>query len=253
MEETKQKEKKDYFLPISLIIAAIVVAGAIIYSNGMKTTDKGNNTGVALGQQLTISADEFVAGDTEAPITLFEYSDYECPYCVRFYSETRPLLMESYVTVGKAKTVFRALAYHETSPFLMNAVACGADQGKYFEMHDFIFTKTVAGEEINKDVLLTQAGVLGMDTAQLATCVDDNQHQTDILNSSKQYQDSGFVATPIMVIAQSDKLPIDFDPSYLISQLQTNQSVITLADGAVAVIGAQPFSVYQAEIEKLLK
>lgn len=249
---SQQKGKKDYFLPISLLIAAIIIAGAVIYSNGAKTTGgKNDNVVKSVEKELALSASDVVIGDEKAAVTLFEYSDYECPYCIKFNSETKPSIIDNYIKTAKAKTTFRALAYHQNSPFIMNAVACANDQGKYSEMHDFVFAKQAAGEKLDEAVLSAEAKTLNIDAAKFTSCVSGNQHQADVMAETKEYQEAGFQATPIMVIAKSSKLPVKFDANYLIEQMQT-QSVIALGDGAVAVIGAQPFSVYQTEIDKLL-
>lgn len=250
MEE--KKAKKDYFLPISLLIAAIIIAGAVIYSNGTKTNEGGAES-VVSDKELALSSMDSILGSEDAPITMFEYSDYECPFCVRFYSDSKPLLVESYVNTGKANMTFRALAYHEKSPFIMNAVSCAGDQNKYWEMHNFVFDQQLSGSQVDKDAFVSQAETLGMDKAKFVSCVDNDDHRDEALSSTQTYQAAGFRATPILVIAKSVNLPAKFDANYLVSQMSSGQNVITLAEGVVAVVGAQPFAIYQSEIDKLLK
>ena len=89
--------------------------------------------------------DDPVLGDTNAPITIIEFSDYECPFCKRHFDQTLPQLISQYVNSGKVKIVFRdfPLSFHDPMA-TKEAVAanCAKDQGgdkKYFEFHDEIF------------------------------------------------------------------------------------------------------------------
>lgn len=82
-----------------------------------------------------------IKGDKNAPITIVEYSDFECPYCERFVSDAYKQLDEKYIKTGKVKLVFKdfPLSFHPQAPKAAEAARCAGEQGKFWEMHDKLF------------------------------------------------------------------------------------------------------------------
>ncbi len=97
--------------------------------------------------------DDPVLGSANAPVTLIEFSDYECPFCKRHYSETYPQLKKDYIDTGKVKLVFRdlPLSFHDpVATIEAEAANCAREQGgdeAYWKMHDAIFTNTKSNGE----------------------------------------------------------------------------------------------------------
>lgn len=255
MEE--QKTKKDIFLPISIVIAALVVGGALMYS-------KGKNNGGAEGtpiptpsanaKELSLASDDQILGTSGAQLTFFEFSDYQCPYCGRFDQLSRPEIVTNYEKTNKVKMVFRdfPLPFHEYAEKASEAAWCAGDQNKFWEMHDLLFTKQSGGaaDALSVANLKIYATTLGLDKTKFAQCLDGNTYQARVAQNLASGQAIGVSGTPTVVIAK--KLPIKIDATYIDAELQKNNYVIAL-DGGVMIVGAQPFSVYQTEIDKLLK
>ncbi len=83
-----------------------------------------------------------VIGNPDAPITIIEFSDFQCPFCARFYSQTLPLIYEEYIDQGKVKLVFRDFPIQSIHPNAVPASVaseCANEQGKFKEMHDILF------------------------------------------------------------------------------------------------------------------
>ena len=80
-------------------------------------------------------------GDPEAPITLVEFTDYQCPFCRRFYTNTLSKIKAQYIDTGKVRLVLRdlPLAFHSKARPAAKATHCAGEQGKYWEMHDALF------------------------------------------------------------------------------------------------------------------
>jgi hypothetical protein len=115
-----QAPKRDYFLPASIIIAAILIGGAILFATFYKggsavpnapTAGAGNQgagqPSSAFAAAMKLGPTDVALGSANAPVTIIEYGDYQCPYCAMFFSNTQPALVANYVTTGKAKFVFR--------------------------------------------------------------------------------------------------------------------------------------------------
>jgi protein-disulfide isomerase len=249
--EQEQQKKKDLFLPISIVIAAVVIGGAVIYSNGLKSTGKNGATPTPSGEvvEMDIISEDNVLGDSKAELTMFEFSDYECPYCAKFHKLTRPEIISNYVDTGKMKTLFRAMPFHSNSLMDIQASWCADAQNKYWEMHELMFTKKDVEETLTADSLIKYAEGLGLNKVNFAACLTDAKDTEKINEIATIAQNAGILATPISLIAKD--LPIELNSAYIISELQGGSSTIYI-DGGVIIIGSQPFSVYQTEIDKLL-
>ena len=92
---------------------------------------------------VKISADnDPIIGNPDAPITIIEFSDFQCPFCARFHIETLPLILEEYIEQGKVKLVFRDFPIQSIHPNALPAsiaAECANEQGKFKEMHDMLF------------------------------------------------------------------------------------------------------------------
>jgi protein-disulfide isomerase len=92
---------------------------------------------------VKISADnDPIIGNPDAPITIIEFSDFQCPFCARFHIQTLPLILEEYIEQGKVKLVFRDFPIQSIHPNALPAsvaAECANEQGKFKEMHDMLF------------------------------------------------------------------------------------------------------------------
>ncbi|MGK0209072.1 MAG: protein-disulfide isomerase, partial [Patescibacteria group bacterium] len=149
--------KKDTLYKAIILILVIVVA--FMYF-GDSDSGSGNNypapTPTPSGNAPTPSPiinmdgledDDAVLGDADAPVTIVEWSDYECPFCARFYSQTYDQIKSKYIETGKVKLVFRdfPLSFHNNAQKAAEAAECAGEQGKYYEMHDLLFESGVTG------------------------------------------------------------------------------------------------------------
>jgi protein-disulfide isomerase len=167
---------------------------------------------------------EPTSGNPDAKVTVIEYSDYECPFCGKFYSESYGLLKEEYIDTGKINFVFKdfPLGFHEKAVPAAAAANCVLrDLGneKYFEMHDMIFSN----QNIISDANFKKWALeLGMDSSSYDGCIVDTSI-IDEINAD---------------LSEGSSLGVSGTPSFFI-------------DGNL-IVGAQPYSVIKAEIERAL-
>ncbi len=100
-----------YFLPISVLLAALIIGGAVLWSGAHPAvTPAGTTTGTALPpvniKNVKTAGEPFI-GQANAPVTIAEWSDYQCPYCKEFEITTLPSIIQNYVNAGKVKVVFK--------------------------------------------------------------------------------------------------------------------------------------------------
>ncbi len=253
--ENETKSKKDYFLPISIVLAAVIIAFAVLYTSGKPADD--NSTGISEDEKsISIAEGDYILGNENAEITMFEFSDYECPACAAFHSQIRPLILSSFIEGGKVKSVFRDLAYHEDSLFLSNSVWCAGEQDVFWEIHDFVFGKEYSdGEAPTKEVLVEEINNLGLSGQEFSKCLDEGKYNQVVIDKTKEGREMSMLATPITVVVKGDAFSAS--PKYVYDELKkvldgiSTSPVIPISNG-VLIVGIQPFDVFQSEINNLL-
>lgn len=183
--------------------------------------------------------DDPVLGDENAPITIVEFSDYECPFCKKYFDDTFPQIKAKYIDTGKVKLVFRDLPLSFHDPMATKeavAANCARKQGgdeQYFVYHDEIFKRTTSnGNGLNDEKLKTIATDIGLNLSQFETCLQDKTMEDEVKKDLADAGEAGATGTPTFIIGKSTQ------------------------DGTVngnIVVGAQPFAAFEAIIEPLLK
>lgn len=176
-----------------------------------------------------------VLGSADAPVTLFEYSDYQCPFCSRHATTVLPRLVNEYVDSGKLRIVMREYpieAIHPRAFATSLAAHCAGQQGKYWEMHDLIFANQ---RSLSDDDLNGHSATLGLDQAAFDACLVSEGASEQIRSEIKEAYDLGISGTPSFVAGVS-----------------------TSDDGNTVRVteyirGAQPFERFQSVIDKLLE
>ncbi len=136
-------------------------------------------------------------GNPKAPVTIVEFSDYQCPFC----SRAVPVLERIKKEYGpdKVKIVFRdmPLPSHNRAPAASMAAHCANDQGKFWEMHDMLFDNQAKLEDAD---LKSYAKKLTLDEKKFAECFDSKKHLPLIEKSRSEAETLGIQATPSFVI-----------------------------------------------------
>ena len=175
---------------------------------------------VGVTDMKALADDDPFMGREDAPVTIVEFSDYECPFCARFYQQTLPSLEEEYIKTGKVKFVYRdfPLGFHQQAEPAAIAANCAGEQDKYFEYHDKIFNGGGAAGKSSADYK-KWAQELSLDVAKWEACTKDPAQRQEIQKDMADGAAVGVQGTPGFII--NGKL----------------------------VSGAQPFSVFQQVID----
>ncbi|MBT4936188.1 thioredoxin domain-containing protein [Candidatus Woesearchaeota archaeon] len=175
-----------------------------------------------LGSPVDVRVDDdAVKGSADAPVTIIEFSDYECPFCGKYVQETYPQIVTEYIDTGKVQYVFRdfPLDFHQNAQKASEAAECAGEQGKYWDMHDQLFANQ---NLLDVDNLKRYALNLGLDTDEFDTCLDSGSMEAEVQKDMADGQKAGVSGTPAFFI---------------------NGKMIS---------GAQPFSAFKTEIEAAL-
>jgi protein-disulfide isomerase len=165
--------------------------------------------------------DDSVKGDPDAPVTIVEFSDYECPFCARFYNDAYQQIKSKYIDTGKVKLVYRdfPLSFHQNAQKAAEAAECAGEQDKYYEMHDLLFEEGVEGGVTKYK---QYANRIGLNSAKFDVCLDSGAMAQEVRKDFSAGQQLGVSGTPAFFI-NGQKL-----------------------------VGAQPFSAFEPLIEQAL-
>ena len=151
--------------------------------------------------RLRLLPDDASRGRPDAPVTIVEFTDYQCPFCKRFEAETWPQLKRNYVDTGKVRFIVRdlPLEFHDSALPAAEAAHCAGEQGKFWPMHDALIAK---GSDLGAGGLQTQAGRLGLDLPRFQACVAQHRYAKDILRNAALANSLGLEGTPAFVIGR---------------------------------------------------
>lgn len=179
--------------------APVSAATSIPVDNSNKT---GNPAAVTEGQ--TAEGDWF-RGDPNAPVTLVEFSDYQCPFCSRHVSQTAPLIEDQYVKKGLVKHVFKDFplnSIHPQAAKAAEAAQCAGAQQQYWAMHDKLFAlqQVWSGKTEAPEIFKEYAVDLGLDSAAFNECLDSGQFAAKVAKDLQEGAQRGVTGTPAFFI-----------------------------------------------------
>ena len=155
-------------------------------------------------QDMTVKSDAiYVLGRSDAPLTMVEFTDYQCPFCGRFETATFPEIKKNYIDTGKMRLIVRDLPLEGLHPFALKAaqsVHCAADQGKFWEMKDLVFKNQ---NKLDADSLAGYAKDLALNGATFKSCMAEGKHLKEIADESKYAQSLGITGTPTFIIGKT--------------------------------------------------
>jgi len=142
-------------------------------------------------------------GDKNAPIVMVEFSDFQCPFCGRFFMTVEPDVRQQYIDTGKVTFVYKHMAIlGQESVWAAEASECAADQGKFWEYHDLIFNRQ-SGENqgtFTKENLLSLAKELNLDMSKFEPCLKNDQTLDRVQADTQEGQQAGVRGTPTFFI-----------------------------------------------------
>ncbi|MEK6865327.1 MAG: DsbA family protein [Thermoproteota archaeon] len=186
-------------------------------------------------QPISVSIDDDpIRGNQDAPITIVEFSDFQCPFCARFQIQTLPLILEQYVETGKVKFVYRDFPIQNSHPNAMPAAAaseCAHEQDKYWEYHDALFENQGVWNNVEITSAITVfkefATELDLNQEQFNSCLDSGKYIEEVSNDLRDGKDYGVTGTPGFFIGNEEM-------------------------GFVKLNGAQPFEAFKSVIDSQL-
>lgn len=173
-------------------------------SDSKKNTVKDNLVGP---EAINISIDDDVAlGDKNAKVTMVEFSDFQCPFCAKFYKNTLSQIKEKYIDTGKVYFVYRdfPIGSHLKAKMAAESAECARDQQeeKFWEMHDLIFDNQElwAKSEEPDQIFKKLAAEIELDLSKFSYCLDEGKFSQEVENDLQDGIKYGVTGTPTFFI-----------------------------------------------------
>jgi protein-disulfide isomerase len=162
--------------------------------------------------ELKISADnDPIIGNSNAPITIIEFSDFQCPFCAKFHIQTLPKIMDEYIKEGKVKLVFRDFpiqSIHSNALLASVAAECANEQGKFKEMHDKLFENQNEWSSKDTDnliILFNQYSLeMGIEKEKFDSCLKNEKYIKEIQKDLDDGRTYGVSGTPGFFIGNDE-------------------------------------------------
>jgi len=198
---------------IGIIVATIVLlVGAVWFLGKSDTSSSNTGKSVALSEDqqklLEVVSDDYIKGNKEAKVTIVEYLDFECEACGAYYPVVKAL-MDEFGQDVRFVTRYFPLPGHKNSVPAALAVEAAAKQGKYWEMHDLLFTEQRNwGEKPSADPKIFEgyAKSLGLNMEQYAKDISSKEVKERVLRDKNAGTRLGISGTPTFFVNGS-KIP----------------------------------------------
>ena len=173
-----------------------------------------------------------VLGRNDAKVAIVEFSDYQCPFCYRFFSQSLQKLKQQYIDTGKVKLVFRnfPLSIHPHAKSAAVAAECAGKQDAYWKMHDALFSNQ---RRLGPSLYQELAEKLKLDAKAFQECIGDNVQVSKVINEDFGYGQS---------------LGVSGTPTFFVGRVQDGEVV-----DVKRIVGAQPYQVFAQTLDALLR
>ncbi|HEV2749028.1 MAG TPA: thioredoxin domain-containing protein [Gemmatimonadales bacterium] len=181
-----------------LLVAVALIGGGVLWYGSRREAAPAVNAPTPLAAADGFQG--FTLGADSAKVEVTEYSDFECPFCASFATVQMPVIRQQLIATGKVRWRFRdfPLPSHQYSRYAALAAQCAGEQGKFWEMHDQVFTNHQwAQTGKNPSALFRDfARTIGLDLDKYDACVDGQRYAGRIQASVQEGEALGVRGTP---------------------------------------------------------
>ncbi len=215
----------------AIIIAAVIIAGAVLLRGSKPTSTGGTGTNTGIPVTTTtlapVGPSDRTLGNPNAKVTLVMYEDFQCPWCGKFVAESETSIRNTYVKNGQVELVFRDFPFLGSfvQPYVVAkdeslnaamAARCAGDQGQFWQYHDYLFAHQSGENEGAFSVtnLESFASTLGLNTTTFNQCLTSNKYAQAVADSKDEGTNAGVTGTPKGFILVNGKV-VDTIDGYL--------------------------------------
>lgn len=193
---------KFYLLVIPVIIGIITGMFLVFYP------ESETNSNLLTTTKL-ISGGSPILGNSNAPITILEWGDYQCTFCYKFHQSTLDVINEEFVKTGKVKLIFKDFPLNGPDSFLAaQAAYCAQDQERYWQFHNELY-KNWGGERtgwITRNSLEKFANTINLNLDEFNKCLDEKKYEQKVTTLHEFGKEIGIDATPSFLVFNDEKI-----------------------------------------------
>jgi protein-disulfide isomerase len=222
-KHSKRKRNKRI---VSLLVILALVGGVIYLLAQFSTPAVSDSQKLAY---LTIQSTDPVEGSSSAPVTIFEYGEFQCPSCGAWFKTQEPSIVQNLIDTGKAKLVWRDFDYYGPDSFQASYAARAAgEQGKFWQYYNILFSNqgTVNSGWANKTNLVGFAMQLGLDMTRFNQDFNSGNYTSIVADNKSVGQKLGVSGTPTFF-------------------------VVGATGHIITIVGGQPYSVFQQAVNSV--
>lgn len=227
-------------IPAAIVGAGIIIAAAIIISNGVnwntpsvQKEEAAENNEASVGQIKPITSKDHMLGSRNADVVIVEFSDLECPFCKMFH-ETMKQIIAEYGEDEKVAWVYRHFpldSIHPKARKEAEATECAAELGgqlAFWEFTDEIFSVTPSNNNLDLNLLPQIAQKIGLNKEAFEKCLSEGRHAKAVAEDLEDAVNSGGRGTPYSILVGKD-------------------------GRTIPISGAQSFETLKATIDKMVQ
>ncbi len=224
--------KSQYALPITIVVAGILIAGAIFFVAQKPSGSSGGPQASDTTPVPPVNSSDHIVGNPQASVVVIEYMDLECPYC-KVFEGTMQQIMNYYGPTGNVAWVSRPMPLsqiHKKAATEAEAAECAAELGgnaAYWKYTDGVFAITPGSDGLDLNQLPVIAKNIGLDVTQFNVCLASNKYAPRVKASYDGAVAAGAQGTPHVVIT-------------------------TKGGASLTLEGGQPYSSMRAAIDQML-
>ncbi|MAZ30172.1 disulfide bond formation protein DsbA [bacterium] len=219
-ENAKSNIANPYLIPLAIVIAGGLIAGAVFMNGGnsgnVPITNNGNNQPTQAAPQpsgstddvRSITAEDHIKGDPNAPVKIVEYSDFECPFCKRFHDTMNQVMASELGTSGEVAWVYRHFPLDQLHPVKARAEAvaseCAAELGgndAFWQFADRFMEITPSNNRTEIETVIPQiVREIGLDETAFQTCFESGKYDEHIQDDVDNAIATGGRGTPWSIV-----------------------------------------------------
>ncbi|MDO8429929.1 MAG: thioredoxin domain-containing protein [bacterium] len=207
-ESDGKKDANFLSVPGAIIVAGLLIAGAVIYTAGKNSLpanpdSKNSDTASAIDNVKPVSKTDYIFGNPDAPVKLIEFSDSECPFCKQFHKTMQQIVKDYNGQVAWVYRQFPLDSLHSKARKEAEAIECAGELGgndKFWSYLDKIFEVTPSNNGLDLSLLPEIAVQIGLDRNNFENCLNSGRQAANV---ESQYQDavnSGGSGTPYTIV-----------------------------------------------------
>ncbi len=204
-ERRRKQQQRQRMTTLMIIAGVVLILAGILAAPSLRQALSPVGDVVVPAARTLPATDANTMGDPNAPLTVVEYSDFQCPACRAFFTQVEDQFIEEYVATGKVYFVYHSMGLWigQESADAAEAAYCAGDQNKFWEYHDFLFANQTGenvGDFLQKRLIAFAEKIDGLDVNAFKDCLSSNKYAQKVKEDRAQGDLMGVRGTPTLFV-----------------------------------------------------